>query len=115
MGTNRHTDSFDEEDTLSTVQIPRPPPVLERKGHMFSQPPSKEALDLASSIKDKLLAQIEQLASSLPPNTLDQLIDELGGPENMAEMTERKGRVIQKDDGPVNKNRPRAKIYLFIF
>ena len=33
------------------------------------------------------LCQIEQLASSVPPNTVDQLIDELGGPENMAEMT----------------------------
>lgn len=38
-------------------------------------------------MKEELLAKIEQLGESLPPNTLDQLIDELGGPENVAEVS----------------------------
>jgi len=67
----------------------------------FNQPPPQEAIDMATQMKDRLLAQIEQLGANLPPNTLDQLIDELGGPENVAEMTGRKGRVVQNDNGQV--------------
>lgn len=37
-------------------------------------------------MKEELLDQIEKLGERLPPNTLDQLIDELGGPENVAEV-----------------------------
>ena len=36
-------------------------------------------------MKEELLQRIEELGEKLPPNTLDQLIDELGGPENVAE------------------------------
>lgn len=37
-------------------------------------------------MKEELLQHIEDLGEKLPPNTLDQLIDELGGPENVAEV-----------------------------
>ena len=37
-------------------------------------------------VKVELLAAIEKLGPLLPPNTLDQLIDELGGPEFVAEV-----------------------------
>lgn len=37
-------------------------------------------------MKEELLERIEKLGEHLPPNTLDQLIDELGGPENVAEV-----------------------------
>ena len=52
-----------------------------------------------SLMKCKLLAQIEKL--TLPLNTLDQLIDELGGPKRVAEITGRKKRCVQSN-GKVN-------------
>ncbi|XP_058836760.1 protein strawberry notch isoform X2 [Topomyia yanbarensis] len=64
-------------------------------------PPPKDAIERACQMKDELLSKIEKLGSRLPANTLDQLIDELGGPENVAEMTGRKGRVVQSDDGTI--------------
>lgn len=45
--------------------------------------------------------RIEELGKKLPLNTLDELIDELGGPENVAEMTGRKGRIVQQQNGTV--------------
>ncbi|XP_023032712.1 protein strawberry notch isoform X2 [Drosophila willistoni] len=64
-------------------------------------PPPKDAIERACTMKEELLRKIERLGSRLPPNTLDQLIDELGGPENVAEMTGRRGRVVQNDDGTI--------------
>ncbi|XP_046831906.1 protein strawberry notch isoform X1 [Vespa crabro] len=66
-----------------------------------NQGPPRDAIERACSMKEELLAQIETLGERLPPNTLDQLIDELGGPENVAEMTGRKGRVVQTEDGAI--------------
>ncbi|XP_058791168.1 protein strawberry notch isoform X2 [Phymastichus coffea] len=70
-------------------------------GRALNQAPSRVAIERACSMKDELLAKIEELGEKLPPNTLDQLIDELGGPENVAEMTGRKGRVVQTEDGAI--------------
>ena len=101
----KKADSFDEDEddeiSMPTIPIPRPLSAAEKREDMFNRPPPKEALDMATTIKERLLAQIEQLGANLPPNTLDQLIDELGGPENVAEMTGRKGRVVQNDNGQV--------------
>lgn len=66
-----------------------------------NQAPPRDAIERACSMKEDLLSQIEILGERLPPNTLDQLIDELGGPENVAEMTGRKGRVVQTEDGAI--------------
>lgn len=62
---------------------------------------SEEALDLCEKMKDSLLESVENLSLRLPPNTLDELIDELGGSEAVAEMTGRKGRVISNEEGNV--------------
>ena len=62
---------------------------------------SDEALELCEKMRDSLLEQIEELSPRLPPNTLDELIDELGGPDHVAEMTGRKGRVTMTDSGSI--------------
>ena len=53
------------------------------------------------SLKRDLLNSINQLGRRLPPNTLDELIDLLDGPDHVAEMTGRKGRVVQSGDKSV--------------
>ncbi|KAJ2940233.1 hypothetical protein O0L34_g11799 [Tuta absoluta] len=70
-------------------------------GPARNQPPPRSAIERACSMKEELLSAIEKLGKKLPPNTLDQLVDELGGTENVAEMTGRKGRVIQTEDGQI--------------
>jgi hypothetical protein len=44
------------------------------------------AIDKANAMKQELLAALEKLGDRLPPNTLDQLVDELGGPDCVAEV-----------------------------
>ncbi|KAI1881972.1 hypothetical protein AGOR_G00245690 [Albula goreensis] len=63
---------------------------------------SQDAVEDAQQMKRQLLEELEKLAEDLPPNTLDELIDELGGPDNVAEMTGRKGRVVSNDDGSIS-------------
>lgn len=74
--------------------------------------PGQMAIERACSMKEDLLRKIEELGESLPPNTLDQLIDELGGPENVAEMTGRKGRVVQTEDGIQYESRSEVDVPL---
>lgn len=47
---------------------------------------SQDAVEDAQQMKRDLLEKLEKLAEELPPNTLDELIDELGGPDNVAEV-----------------------------
>jgi len=57
------------------------------KSSMANNSHQKDAIDRACSMKEELMERIERLGEKLPPNTLDQLIDELGGPENVAEVS----------------------------
>jgi len=43
-------------------------------------------MEKAAALKRDLLNSIGRLGDCLPPNTLDQLIDELGGPDCVAEV-----------------------------
>ncbi|XP_036026286.1 protein strawberry notch homolog 2 isoform X3 [Onychomys torridus] len=58
-------------------------------------------LEHVERLKQGLLAKVRALGRELPVNTLDQLIHQLGGPECVAEMTGRKGRVVSRPDGSV--------------
>ena len=52
-------------------------------------------------MKQELLEKLEVLAPHLPTNTLDELVDGLGGPDKVAEMTGRRGRVVSLPNGGV--------------
>ncbi|XP_037679789.1 protein strawberry notch homolog 2 isoform X2 [Choloepus didactylus] len=58
-------------------------------------------LERVDGLKQDLLGKVRALGRELPVNTLDELIDQLGGPECVAEMTGRKGRVVSRPDGTV--------------
>uniref|UniRef100_H2YSL4 Strawberry notch helicase C domain-containing protein n=1 Tax=Ciona savignyi TaxID=51511 RepID=H2YSL4_CIOSA len=45
-----------------------------------------KSLDCVSALKTELLERLQTLGSCLPNNMLDELIDSLGGPENVAEV-----------------------------
>ncbi|XP_060548950.1 protein strawberry notch homolog 2 [Pantherophis guttatus] len=57
--------------------------------------------ECVESMKQELLSQVKELGKELPLNTLDELIDYFGGPEKVAEMTGRKGRVVRRPGGSV--------------
>ncbi|MEE6504128.1 hypothetical protein FKM82_005070 [Ascaphus truei] len=79
-----------------------PPPAPASINTSYSCVTSQDAVERAQQMKKELLDKLDDLAEVLPPNTLDELIDELGGPDNVAEMTGRKGRVVSNDDGSIS-------------
>merc|ERR1719483_827916 len=82
----------EDKKPLPGLGIPNPmPPVPPKEPYK----PPQANIDRACEMKAEILRKVEELGKILPANTLDQLIDELGGPENVSEMTGRKGRVVQ--------------------
>ncbi|XP_058138195.1 LOW QUALITY PROTEIN: protein strawberry notch homolog 2 [Dasypus novemcinctus] len=65
------------------------------------EPQGPGLLERVEGLKQDLLGKVRALGRELPVNTLDELIDQLGGPERVAEMTGRKGRVVSRPDGSV--------------
>ncbi|VDP83951.1 unnamed protein product [Echinostoma caproni] len=61
----------------------------------------EEAKRQCTEMQNLLLRFIEKLGAKLPPSSLDELIDKLGGPSCVAEMTGRKGRMVMGEDGRV--------------
>ncbi|XP_070619296.1 protein strawberry notch homolog 1 isoform X1 [Erythrolamprus reginae] len=86
----------------STAVVTTPTNVSAPSNTNNSYVTSQDAVERAQQMKKELLDKLEKLSEDLPPNTLDELIDELGGPENVAEMTGRKGRVVSNDDGSIS-------------
>lgn len=76
QSTQEKIDSLLSRTKTGATDSNRPPHLL----------PQRDAIERACSMKEDLLMKIERLGDRLPPNTLDQLIDELGGPENVAEV-----------------------------
>ena len=66
---------------------------VEYTGHFHTNAPLKVDEELIAE-KDELIRQVIHL--DLPPNFLDAMIDELGGPDNVAELTGRSGRVVRR-------------------
>uniref|UniRef100_A0A7M4FDB7 Protein strawberry notch homolog 2 n=1 Tax=Crocodylus porosus TaxID=8502 RepID=A0A7M4FDB7_CROPO len=58
-------------------------------------------IEHVEKMKQDLLAKVKALGKELPLNTLDELINHFGGPDHVAEMTGRKGRVVCRSDGSV--------------
>ncbi|XP_029469257.1 protein strawberry notch homolog 2 isoform X2 [Rhinatrema bivittatum] len=58
-------------------------------------------LEHVEKMKMDLMMKVKTLGKDLPLNTLDELIDQFGGPDYVAEMTGRKGRVVRRADGAI--------------
>ncbi len=61
----------------------------------------EEARKQCNDMQNLLLRHIEKLGRYLPPSSLDELIEKLGGPSRVAEMTGRRGRMVTDDHGRV--------------
>ncbi|KAG2471348.1 SBNO1 protein, partial [Polypterus senegalus] len=92
--------SFSSQAVKSTSSVA--PSTVKKESDTSSCVTSQDAVEAAQQMKRELLEELEKLSGDLPPNTLDELIDDLGGPDNVAEMTGRKGRVVSNDDGSIS-------------
>ncbi|XP_028681257.1 protein strawberry notch homolog 1 [Erpetoichthys calabaricus] len=92
--------SFSSQAVKSSPSVA--PSTVKKESETSSCVTSQDAVEAAQQMKRELLEVLEKLSGDLPPNTLDELIDDLGGPDNVAEMTGRKGRVVSNDDGSIS-------------
>ena len=64
------------------VETQRPVSSLVPQSFRVEKEPALRVIQM----KDELLEEIEELGDKLPTNTLDELIDQLGGPEKVSEV-----------------------------
>ncbi|XP_035277493.1 protein strawberry notch homolog 2a [Anguilla anguilla] len=89
-------DSSSESDGLDSDSNSSPESLLDNDDVIFVNHTSPHTVKL-EEMKQGLLNKISELGKELPLNTLDELIDRFGGPEQVSEMTGRKGRVVRRD------------------
>jgi len=70
--------------------------IIDMIDRMKSEPPPEPIPELVEK-RNALLESIHRL--DLPPNPLDDIIDRLGGVDNVAEMTGRSGRIVKNKSG----------------
>ncbi|XP_041086670.1 protein strawberry notch homolog 2-like isoform X3 [Polyodon spathula] len=97
---NISDDSSTESDVMDSDSNSSPDSLLDNDDVIFVDHINCYAAKL-QEMKQDLLSKIAVLGQELPLNTLDALIDKLGGPDCVAEMTGRKGRVVRMSDGSV--------------
>ncbi|XP_068599294.1 si:ch73-63e15.2 [Brachionichthys hirsutus] len=97
---NISDDSSSDSDGMDTDSNSSPDSLLDNDDVIFVNHTSCQTARI-EEMKQGLLNKISVLGKELPLNTLDELIDKLGGPDKVSEMTGRKGRVVRRPEGIV--------------
>ena len=76
-----------KKEVVKQLEAPSEPNLLKMVTTTNIPASSTHSAAAVRQMKEELLKKVELLSSHLPANTLDQLIDELGGPECVAEVS----------------------------
>ena len=76
-----------KKERVKKLEAPAEPNLLKMVTTTNIPVSSSHSAAVVRQMKEELLKKVELLSSHLPANTLDQLIDELGGPECVAEVS----------------------------
>eukprot|EP01088_Endostelium_zonatum_P003621 TRINITY_DN1480_c0_g3_i1.p1 TRINITY_DN1480_c0_g3~~TRINITY_DN1480_c0_g3_i1.p1 ORF type:complete len:2352 (-),score=735.05 TRINITY_DN1480_c0_g3_i1:187-7242(-) len=93
-------DEIEEADTIFSASQNVAAQILE-KWFPIADQPTQQVIPELKEIRDRLLKQLSDI--DLPSNPLDQLIDELGGVNKVAELTGRTRRLIRNKAGTYNE------------
>ncbi|XP_016146524.1 protein strawberry notch homolog 2-like isoform X1 [Sinocyclocheilus grahami] len=98
---NISDDSSTESDAMDSDSNSSPDSVQDNTDDVIFVNQTSYQMARLEEMKQGLLNKIAELGKELPLNTLDELIDKFGGPEQVSEMTGRKGRVVRRSDSSV--------------